>query len=130
GNSRPLDDDVRARLINGLRAHPTTRVFLAYDGDEAVGVAVCFMGYSTFAAKPLINIHDLAVLPEYRGRGIGRSLLNAVEEYARAEGCCKVTLEVFESNHRARKTYAAAGFGAPVYGDGEERTLFLSKSLA
>lgn len=128
GGSHPLPVDVRDRLIDGLRNHPTTLVHLAFEGDEPVGVAVCFLGFSTFAAKPLLNIHDLAVLPNYRGRGIGRQLLAAVEDDARARGCCKLTLEVFESNERARRTYAAAGFGDPVYGQ-EERTLFLSKTL-
>ncbi len=128
GSGHPLPVDVRDRLIDALRNHPTTLIYLASEGDEAVGVAVCFLGFSTFAAKPLINIHDLSVLPHYRGRGIGRQLLAAVEEDARARGCCKLTLEVFESNERARRTYAAAGFGDPVYGQ-EERTLFLSKSL-
>src|SRR5712691_7755982 len=58
GEAKPLDPDVRARLIPGLQKHPTTLVFLAFDGDRAVGAAVCFIGFSTFAAKPLINIHD------------------------------------------------------------------------
>ena len=37
--------------------------------DKPVGLATTFEGFSTFAAKPLINIHDIAVLPDYRGRG-------------------------------------------------------------
>jgi len=43
---------------------------------------VCFRGFSTFAAAPLINVHDLAVVPGFRGQGIGRRLLEAVEMYA------------------------------------------------
>src|SRR5262245_3822644 len=57
GGAKPLDPDVRARLIPGLRRHPTTLVFLGFAGEQPVGVAVCFIGFSTFAAKPLINIH-------------------------------------------------------------------------
>ena len=129
GSGRPLPDDVQARLIDGLRTHPTTLILLAFDGDVPIGIAVCFLGYSTFAAKPLVNIHDLAVLPDYRGRGVGKRLLAAVEEAARARRCCKLTLEVFETNERARRTYASAGFGDPVYSASAERTLFLSKSL-
>lgn len=74
GDGKPLSAETRERLIPGLREHPTTIVFLAYEKKAAVGIAVCFRGFSTFAAKPLINIHDLAVLPEHRGRGIGRQL--------------------------------------------------------
>src|SRR5258708_39382181 len=58
GEAKPLNPDVRARLIPGLQKHPTTLVFLAFDGDQAVGAAVCFVGFSTFAGKTLTNIPD------------------------------------------------------------------------
>ena len=47
---KPLAPSVRRDLVARLRAHPTAHVFLAYDGGTAVGVAVCFVGFSTFAA--------------------------------------------------------------------------------
>src|SRR5688572_17379122 len=72
GNGAPLSDEVKAALVPGLRRHPTTLVLLAYLGERAVGVAVCFLGFSTFAARPLLNVHDLGVLPAFRGCGIGR----------------------------------------------------------
>lgn len=128
GNSRPLDPDVRERLIPALRDHPTAVVLLAYDGDRPVGIATCFQGLSTFAAQRLLNLHDLAVIPEYRGCGVGRRLLAAVEEKARSLGCCKVTLEVLENNP-ARQIYEAAGYGALDYGNGAGRSLFLAKPL-
>ncbi|MGH7947618.1 MAG: hypothetical protein ACREQF_00115, partial [Candidatus Binataceae bacterium] len=58
---KPLKPPVRGRLIARLRAHPTTHVFLAFDGESAVGMCVCFVGFSTFAARPLMNIHDIGV---------------------------------------------------------------------
>jgi len=62
GSAKPLDPGVRLRMIPGLQRHPTTLIFLAFEGEQPVGVAVCFIGFSTFAAKPLINIHDCMVL--------------------------------------------------------------------
>jgi ribosomal protein S18 acetylase RimI-like enzyme len=129
GNGRPLPDDVRRRLIPGLRDHPTTLVLLAFDGQRPVGVAVCFQGFSTFAAKPLINIHDLAVLPNHRGRGIGKQLLEAVEQIGRTRGCCKLTLEVLENNHLARRLYAAVGFAQATYVPEAGGALFLAKTI-
>lgn len=70
GNGKPLSAEVRGALIPGLRQHPTTVIFLAYQGTSAIGIANCFIGFSTFAARPLINISDLAVLPDYREQHI------------------------------------------------------------
>src|SRR6187399_914825 len=72
GNGGPVPPEVLERLIPGLKAHPTTLIFLAYHEGSAAGIATCFRGFSTFAAQPLINISDLAVLPDFRGKGIGR----------------------------------------------------------
>jgi GNAT superfamily N-acetyltransferase len=130
GNGKPLPPEVPSALVPGLREHPTTIVFLAYLGSQAVGIAVCFRGFSTFAAKPLINIHDLAVLPDHRGTGIGRLLLAAVEQKARSLGCCKLTLEVQENNRRARRVYQVAGFTQAVYQEAAGGSLFLTKPLA
>jgi len=129
GNGRPLSADVRSALVPALKRHPTTIILLACQGSEAIGIAVCFLGFSTFAARPLINIHDLAVLPAYRGQGIGRKLLEGVELKAREMGCCKITLEVQENNHRARQLYETVGFDQAVYEKSAGGTLFLSKSF-
>jgi ribosomal protein S18 acetylase RimI-like enzyme len=129
GNGKPLDPDVRDALIPGLRQLPTTMIFLAYAGEEPVGIAICFLGFSTFAARRLVNIHDLAVLPDHRGAGVGRALIAGVERKARELDCCKLTLEVQENNHRAQRTYAAAGFVRTTYVDEAGGALFLSKRL-
>jgi ribosomal protein S18 acetylase RimI-like enzyme len=129
GDGKPLDQDVRAQLIPGLRRHPTTLIFLAFDGDQPVGAAVCFIGFSSFAAKPLINIHDLVVLPTSRGKGIGRRLLEAVEGKARELGCCKLTLEVMDKNHQAVRMYQAAGFERYSLQEEAGAAIFMSKPL-
>ena len=129
GNGKPLSADVRRDLIPGLQKHPTTVIFLAYHGDKAVGIAACFLGFSTFAARPLINIHDFAVLPAHRSQGVGRRLMEEVEQKARDLGCCKLTLEVQENNHRAKHVYEAAGFAQAEYVETAGGSLFLSKPL-
>jgi len=129
GDGKPLSEMARRDLIPGLRQHPTTMVFLAYRGAEAVGLAICFRGFSTFAARPLVNISDYFVAPAHRGAGIGRLLLAAIEQRAREIGCCRVTLEVQENNHRAKRVYAAAGFNQAVYVPEAGGALCLSKPL-
>lgn len=129
GNGAPLPPEVLDRLIDGLKAHPRTLIFLAYLNDEAVGIATCFRGFSTFHARPLVNIHDLAVLPAHRSSGIGQRLLEAVERKAQALGCCKVTLEVQENNLRTRREYERAGYAQAVYSDATGGVLFDAKPL-
>lgn len=120
----PLAAEVRDQLVIELASVPGMVVFLALYDSEPAGVAVCFLGYSTFKAKPLLNIHDLAVLPEKRNRGLGRALLRAIDEYARDSECCKVTLEVREDNIGARRLYRDVGFGTEIL-----PTIFLEKRL-
>lgn len=130
GGSAPLGDDIRERLIADLRHVENAVVLAAVDaGGKVVGIAICFRGYSSFKAAPLINIHDLAVLPGCRSMGIGRALLAALEERARAEGCCKLTLEVLDDNFGARRLYEAVGFGDGGPGEAETNTLFMQKPL-
>jgi len=129
GNGAPLPADVLERLIAGLQNHPTTLILLAYVDGEPVGIAACFVGFSTFYARPLVNIHDLAIRPEFRGRGVGRQLLEAVAEHARLLGCCKVTLEVHEGNLNAKRMYEAAGFAPGSAREPGGRWLFYSKPL-
>ena len=130
GNGKPLTPETRRALIPGLQQHPTTIIFLAYQGSDAIGIAVCFLGFSTFTARPLINISDFSVMPAHRGQGIGRLLLEGVERKARIMDCCKLTLEMQENNHRARKVYETAGFKQAIYVEAAGRALFLSKSLS
>ena len=110
GASRPLDPTLHDQLLRGLRTHPGTFVLLAMSSGCAVGLAVSFLGFSTFQARLLLNLHDLIVAPAFRGRGVGRKLMEAVELLARELGCCRVTLEVRQDNHTARQLYRQCGF--------------------
>jgi ribosomal protein S18 acetylase RimI-like enzyme len=123
GGGKPLPGDVRERLVPALREIPRALVLLAFVGDAAIGIAVCFVGFSTFRARPLLNIHDLAVLPQYRGNGVGSALLKAAEDYARSLGCCRLTLEVLDSNSGAQALYRRVGF------DGATMSRFMVKPL-
>ncbi len=129
GRGEDLPAAVRAGLIDGLRGHPMSLIFLALDGGRPVGIAVCFVGFSTFFAKRLINVHDLAVVPEYRYKGVGRRLLERVEATARERGYCKVTLEVHAVNLPAQRLYRNVGFQNIGGEGGTARVWFLEKFL-
>ncbi len=130
GDGRDLPVDVCGALIPGLRKHPTSLIFLAFDGEVPVGIAVCFVGFSTFAARPLVNVHDLAVIPEYRRQGVGRRLLERVEAKGQELGCCKLTLEVREDNPSAQRLYRKVGFGDAEYAGRVVPVRFLQRQLS
>ena len=110
GGGASLSDFVRANLIGQLAARPFVFSVLAFDGDAPVGLVNAIEGFSTFACKPLINVHDVVVLPGYRGRGIAAQLFAEVETIARERGACKLTLEVLSGNRAARTLYEKLGF--------------------
>lgn len=110
GGGEPLSDYAQQNLAQSLAKTAGAYSFIVYTEDKPVGLCICFMGFSTFACKPLLNIHDLAVLPEYRGMGLGKALLAAAAEKAQQLGCCKVTLEVLSNNKTAIAAYENFGF--------------------
>jgi len=123
GMNRPLSEDTKSRLIEELQKFPCSMHLIAFVDGEAAGVANCVFSFSTFYARKVLNVHDLAVNPAFRGNGLGQALLAAVEKEAAKENCCKVTLEVREDN-RARNLYERFGFSY-----GEPRTFFMEKML-
>jgi ribosomal protein S18 acetylase RimI-like enzyme len=115
GAESKLSSGQALQLIESLRVHPTSVILFCKWREQLVGTAVCFRGFSTFLVKPLLNIHDLIVLPEYRKRGAGRLLMEACTSKARASGCCKVTLEVRADNVKAQALYRSLGFSAGAH---------------
>jgi ribosomal protein S18 acetylase RimI-like enzyme len=130
--ARELLDDERglpeARAqdaVRGLRTMPGTLALFAYLAKEPVGMAICLMSYSTFRAAPVLNVHDLMVRAEFRGRGVANELLRRAEREAENRGCCKVTLEVREDNQRARRLYHRRGYTGAPGSDTSPGTFFL-----
>lgn len=110
GGGKALPPEHRERLAPALAATPGAFSLLALEGGSPIGLANCFTGFSTFACAPLVNIHDIAVVPIRRGCGVGTALLRAVEAEARARGAAKITLEVLSGNHGAKALYAREGY--------------------
>ena len=110
GDCPPHGATTGTEVIDALRYHPSTFILFASADAHTAGMAVCFMNYSTFQAAPFVNIHDLAVLPAFRGYGVATALLHGVTLHAIKKGCTKVTLEVREDNIVARRLYAKMKF--------------------
>lgn len=116
GGGSPLKDEVVKNLSVRLSEIPHAYSFIAYstsDGGDAkpAGLVNCFEAFSTFTARPLVNIHDMYVADEFRGQGASQALLAAAEKEARKRGCCKMTLECLSKNQIALNAYKKSGYG-------------------
>ena len=115
--SEPWPYDAFERLL----AEPA---FLVAERDDAV-VGFVVADVTPNAGRDIGHVKDLAVRPEARGAGVGRTLLRSALARLRAAGATVVKLEVRESNAAARSLYETEGF-APVrraeryYRDGED----------
>jgi ribosomal protein S18 acetylase RimI-like enzyme len=130
GGGTALKHEVTQALVTELAKLPHAMTLLAFVDDEPAGLANCFEAFSTFACKPIINIHDIAVLPKFRGLGLSQHLLQKIEEIAIDKGCCKMTLEVLSNNHVAKSAYTKFGFQDYVLDPNAGTALFWQKSLS
>jgi len=134
GGNEPLNPEVAQSLPTKLANFPTAFSVIGYVQNEKgeqkpIALANCFMGFSTFKAKPLINIHDLYVDEDLRGLHIGQRMLAEIERIGQEKGCCKITLEVLEGNTRGQRAYEKFGFRAYSFDDDSGNALFWEKSL-
>ncbi len=90
-----------AELGNGGVSH----FMLARGSDDGV-VGFC----SYWRVVDEVHINNLAVLPAFRRRGIGRALLQRILVEAAREGATRALLEVRRSNEEARRLYESIGF--------------------
>lgn len=95
-----------AELLPHGAATPDHHLFTAYDRDEPVGVLWLFVS----AQRADAFIYDIAVDEAHRGRGLGRELLAAAEEWSRERGLHSVSLHVFGHNTIARRLYDSTGY--------------------
>lgn len=94
----------------GFGERPHFDALLAFDGDEAVGLAVYFFEFSTWRGRPGVYVQDMYVAPRMRGRGLGRDLMEAVVRRSRERGGRYVKLAVYDGNEQAIGFYRSLGF--------------------
>ena len=92
-----------------LGPHPAAEVLIAWLENKPVGFALFFGSFSTFLAKPGIYLEDLFVLPEARGKGVGKALLTTVAKIAVQRNCGRLEWAVLDWNHPAIGFYQKLG---------------------
>lgn len=129
GGGKELSTYTRDNLISELRKREGTHIVIAFVQGEPAGLIICFEGFSTFACKPLLNIHDVVVSTRYRGKGLSKLMLQKAESIALRLGCCKLTLEVLEGNLVAQAAYQASGYSGYELDPQMGKAMFWEKKL-
>jgi GNAT superfamily N-acetyltransferase len=88
---------------------PASEILIAEWDGQAAGFALFFHNYSTFLGKRGIYLEDLFVLPELRGKGIGRALLAQVARLAVERKCGRFEWAVLDWNEPAVRFYKSLG---------------------
>ena len=93
---------------DGFGERPVFEFFVAEDDQKIVGLALYFYSYSTWKGK-CIYLEDLIVTEAYRGRGLGRRLLDRVVVKAKEENAKRVVWQVLDWNTPAIAFYESLG---------------------
>ena len=129
GGNTALKSEVKATLANALAKIPHAFSVICYVDGKPAGLVNCFEAFSTFKCQPLINIHDVIVIEDFRGLKISQLMLQKVEDVAREKGCCKITLEVLEGNTVAQNSYLKFGFAGYELDPQMGKAMFWEKVL-
>jgi ribosomal-protein-alanine N-acetyltransferase len=87
-----------------LRDNQFSHYIVARDGGRIIGYG------GIWIVLDEAHVTNVGIIPEYRGRGIGETLMRTLIEIAKSHGAKKMTLEVRKSNYIAQNLYSKLGF--------------------
>lgn len=120
--------DLLKKYVFGKKNY--AEVLIADLSNKPVGFALFFHNYSTFVGKPGVYLEDLFVLPEFRGKGIGKKLFMEIVKIAHNRDCGRIEWSVLNWNSLAIDFYKSLGAVAmddwTVYRLDENKINFLS----
>jgi ribosomal protein S18 acetylase RimI-like enzyme len=128
GYGTPGDDDIRLAVAELVR-DPNTDYLLAATEEDGGPVGICQLRYRlcVWTGADDCWLEDLFVDERARRAGLGRALVNAAFERARARGCKRIDLDVNEDNLGALALYRELGFSTEP--KGHTRTLYVMRKL-
>jgi ribosomal protein S18 acetylase RimI-like enzyme len=128
GRDRPADDQLRA-TVDALLDDPGTEYLLATPDGAAEPAGVCQLRFrlTVWTGADDCWLEDLFVASDARRSGLGRALVSAAFDRARARGCRRIELDVDEDNSSALALYRALGFSTESKPPG--RNLLIGRKL-
>ncbi|NEQ68743.1 MAG: GNAT family N-acetyltransferase [Symploca sp. SIO2D2] len=107
--SHTVTGDAQTLKQHLFGTRPYAEAIVAECQKQVIGFALFFSNYSTFLTQPGIYLEDLFVLPEFRGRGIGKALITSVAELAVERNCGRLEWSVLNWNEAAIAFYQNLG---------------------
>lgn len=107
GSETPITPEMVTEIVNG-EGHLEGGMLLLYHGEKPIGVVRG--SRDEYEGRPIMDIGPLAIIPEYQGKGLGRSLLRAALHFGAKEGYNRAILCVNAENERAKALYLQEGF--------------------
>ncbi|MFT5166694.1 MAG: GNAT superfamily N-acetyltransferase [Saprospiraceae bacterium] len=107
---QPSDLSTAKQYLKDRIAQKESIIYLAFDGDQAVGFTQLYPLFSSTRMKRLWLLNDLYVDETYRGKGISKQLINAAKDLARHTDAAGVLLETEQSNIIGNRLYPAMDF--------------------
>jgi GNAT superfamily N-acetyltransferase len=107
--SHQVTGDAETLSLHLFGDRPYAEALVAQWEDKTIGFALFLHNYSTFLTQPGIYLEDLFVLPNYRGKGIGKALLQHVAKIAIERGCGRLEWSVLDWNEPAIGFYKNMG---------------------
>jgi ribosomal protein S18 acetylase RimI-like enzyme len=129
GGGEDLSDFTKQNLVSSLLKRTDVVILLIFKEDKPAALLTAIEGFSTFACKPLFNIHDVVVHIDFRGLKLSAMLFAEIEKIAKQRDYCKITLEVLSGNEIAKNAYLKQGYADYQLDPNHGSALFWSKSL-
>jgi GNAT superfamily N-acetyltransferase len=127
GNAKPATEGILASVERIAAGDDGEFLLVAAGGDEPEGVCQVRFRWSVWTSSPDCWIEDVFVRERARRSGLGRALVEAAIERARARGCARVELDVDEVNLGALALYHSLGFAGDLKAEG--RSLLLGRRV-
>ena len=107
---KETDLDAAKKFLRERLANDQSVIFMVYNDSRAVGFTQLYPVFSSVNMAAVWLLNDLFVDPVYRGKKIGKQLLEAAQNHCTASGAKGVSLETEQTNVVGNKLYPIMGF--------------------
>ncbi len=98
-------------IFNRMKAYPDYMLYVAVEGEAVVGVfALLIMDNLGHKGAPSGVVEDVVVHEDWRGKGVGLTMMDEAMKLCAAKGCYKLALTTNKSRHRTCLFYETLGF--------------------